>query len=449
MNRHKSSILCIVALLLGAVLVGAASAQKADIVVKVVADRTDALYACNENATFLISVTDKGQPVTEGNVTVKLSRDFVSRVDQQKVALGPQPAKLSGTLSEPGFLECEAVFVKEGKSYRGLAGAGFDPLQIKPAAASPDDFDAFWQAGRDELAKIPLDVQLTPLPQLSNDKHEVFQISFANLDNTRLYGFLCIPKNRKPPFPACMELPAAGVTKSTAPSSFQWVDSGALYLDMYIHDFDPLHPPKDVDQTRKSYQTIGAPHREKYYFRRAILGLDRAIDYLASRPDYDGKHLLVVGVSQGGGLSLILGGLNHKVTAITSGKPAICDHQAARLGRKPGWPGLLHSAPADQREQWAAMSEYFDAVNFARRIKAPTMLCTGFIDSTCPPSSAYAAYNVIEAPKYVYNLPWEEHTWSQDQANAPRLQQWWGFVNKWRLGQLGLQPVMPFPDPSK
>jgi cephalosporin-C deacetylase len=42
---------------------------------------------------------------------------------------------------------------------------------------------------------------------------------------------------------------------------------------------------------------------------------------------------------------------------------------------------------------------YYDVVNFARRVKAPGLYSWGFNDETCPPTSMYAAYNVITAPK--------------------------------------------------
>ena len=34
-------------------------------------------------------------------------------------------------------------------------------------------------------------------------------------------------------------------------------------------------------------------------------------------------------------------------------------------------------------------------MNFARSIKVPTWIIVGFADTTCPPSSVYAAWNAI------------------------------------------------------
>jgi len=40
---------------------------------------------------------------------------------------------------------------------------------------------------------------------------------------------------------------------------------------------------------------------------------------------------------------------------------------------------------------------YFDAMNFATRIKSPTIVSVGFIDKTCPATSVFSAYNNIPA----------------------------------------------------
>ena len=132
--------------LLGAVLVlslagearvAAQQPSATGVAVSVAADRPDAIYKCGEKATFLVTVTDGGQPATTGEVAVMLKRDLAEQVDKQTLALGKDPVKVTGTLAQPGFLHCEAVFTRDGKSVKGLASAAFDPLSIKPACSMP------------------------------------------------------------------------------------------------------------------------------------------------------------------------------------------------------------------------------------------------------------------------------------------------------------------------
>jgi len=62
--------------------------------------------------------------------------------------------------------------------------------------------------------------------------------------------------------------------------------------------------------------SIGDEDREKSYFLRMYLGCYRAVEYLASRPDWDGKTLVVMGTSQGGQQSIVTAGLNPRITAM-------------------------------------------------------------------------------------------------------------------------------------
>lgn len=42
---------------------------------------------------------------------------------------------------------------------------------------------------------------------------------------------------------------------------------------------------------------------------------------------------------------------------------------------------------------------YVDLQHLAGRIRGETLLCTGLMDTICPPSTQFAAYNKITSPK--------------------------------------------------
>ena len=438
-NVKKNSALFVV--LLAAVclrtLVAAPASKEPGIVVDPRADRPEAVYKCGETATFAINVTRDGKPLAEGDLTVTLTLDGGRKIEAKTIALGAGPAVISGTLKEPGFLSCAAILRAEGKAHYGYAGAAFEPERIQPAAVMPDDFDAFWAAGRARVDKVPIDVQLTPLPKYTNDRQESFKISMANIDNTRIYGYLSVPKGKKPPFPAYVTVSSAGLGKPRGPVT-GYAARGVLTLAMGVHPHDLGLPGEEYVKLGKGelkgYTYKGAPDAEKYYFRRAILGIDRAVRYLLSRPDWDRKHLVYYGSSQGGGFGLILAGLNPQMTAAAMNVPALCDHGGYRANRSPGWPKLVLRAPADRREAYAKMAEYFDAVNFARKIRCPVIVSVGFIDRTCAPSSVYSAYNVIDAPKRIFNGPKTGH-------GTPRA--FGKYLYPWLAGHLGLAKPTP------
>ncbi len=414
---------------------GAPAPGQTNIQVSVTPDRRDALYQPDEPAVFAISVCRAdGAAIRLGQLEAVLTLDGGRQIARQVMALEQQPVTISGTLAEPGFLRCTAAYTQDGQTYTGMGAAGFAPDRIAPAAELPDDFDAFWEQGRRECAALPLDLQLSPLPQFSSAQADCFALSFAHLGHTRMYGYISVPKGKTPPYPAIVTVPSAGIGKPRQPD-VAWAARGALALDIGVHAVELGQPwAKYAEYARQfapSYTAHGIPDREKYYYYRVILGVDRAIAWLAARPDFDQKHLVLTGSSQGGGLSIIMAGLNRRVTAVAASVPALCDHRGAEAGRKPGWPGLSYVTDAEVRRQALAMFMYYDAVNFARRIPAsvPVIVGVGFIDTTCCPSSVYAAYNVIRGPKRIYNAPGVGHAAGPEYTAA---------ATPWIKQQLGL-----------
>jgi len=69
------------------------------------------------------------------------------------------------------------------------------------------------------------------------------------------------------------------------------------------------------------------------------------------------------------------------------------------------WPQVLDHKPAGQRDEYAKMMAYFDAVNFSRKIAVPVIIGMGLKDTTCPPGSIYSAYNVMSSPKRPFYDP--------------------------------------------
>lgn len=56
-----------------------------------------------------------------------------------------------------------------------------------------------------------------------------------------------------------------------------------------------------------------------------------------------------------------------------------------------------------------ATLSYFDGVSFARRSKVPALFSVGLMDTVCPPSTVYAAYNAYAGPKEIAVYPENDH----------------------------------------
>ncbi|WP_417392355.1 acetylxylan esterase [Gimesia sp.] len=384
----------------------------------VVTDRPDAIYNTGEEATFLISLTKDGKPLAGENgmtVTYRVD-DFISSgpdYPNGKLTVGSEPAVVKVTCARPGFLRC-MVTLDENRQLTKTAGAAFSPLEIEPSLPVPADFDEFWAEQKRKLAEVPAKAKLTQVQQ-PDKKIECFDLQVNCLGGAPVSGYLGKPKDAKPKsLPAILWVHGAGVRSSSLSNAIKGANEGMLSLDINAHGL-PNGKSAEFYKEQYSGPLKGYPHfgredRETTYFVGMFLRLIRALDYLTSQPEWDGKTLIVIGHSQGGGQALAAGGLDQRVTFIATGVPAICDHSGRAAGRINGWPKLVTTLP-DGSPAGAELkaARYVDAVNFASRTKADAIMSVGFIDVTCPPSSCYAAYNQLKGKKQVINKPLMGH----------------------------------------
>jgi cephalosporin-C deacetylase-like acetyl esterase len=387
-------------------------AQTPVIALKAATDRPDALYKTGETVTFTITVTQDGKPMADGKVTGVLSKDGVQPQPPQTLNVKAGKATIIGKLDEPGFLLLRA---SSGKAST-LAAAGYDPLQLKPSMPVPDDFDAFWAAQKAALAKVPMKSTLTPVTAAAKNV-DAFDVQVECLGKP-VSGYLGRPKNAKPKsLPAILHVHGAGV-RSSGLASVSWAanEGGMLSLDINAHGIPNGQPKAFYDALSngelKGYPQFGNKDREQCYFKGMFLRLIRAIDFLAAQPEWDGKTLIVYGSSQGGFQAFTAAGLDERVTFICAGVPAGCDHTGSQANRINGWPKIVPNDAEGKPDTTALQaSRYFDCMNFAAKAKCKGAAVTvGFIDTTCPPTSVYAAYNALTMPKSIHTDVLAGHT---------------------------------------
>ncbi|MDR0902321.1 MAG: acetylxylan esterase [Opitutaceae bacterium] len=422
-----------------------AQARFAAVQVVVSPDRADWTYATGQPAKFTIRVLADNNPLPGATVSYKAGPEQMPATAEETGVTVPAGGLVvdAGTLREPGFLRCIVTTKVGGKTYRGLATAAFAPDKIQPTQAQPDDFDAFWAAGKAELAAVPVEPTRTLLPEYCTSDVNVYHVSFRvtggdSRYTSRVFGVLCEPK-APGKYPAVLRVPGAGV-RPYVPVSTALAARGVITLSIGIHGIPVNLPAAAYDQMRtgalNNYWGYNLDNKDAYYYRRVYLGCVRANDYLLSLPNHDGKNLLVTGGSQGGQLSIVTAGLDPRVTAVAPVYPAYCDVTGYLRGRAGGWPHMFRADPKTgvsfnaQNPDKIATTAYYDAVNFARRIKAPGLYSWGYNDETCPPTSMFAAYNVIKAPKALNLALITGHNTIPEENTA---------IDEWLLEQAGVK----------
>jgi len=140
----------------------------------------------------------------------------------------------------------------------------------------------------------------------------------------------------------------------------------------------------------------------------------RALDYIESLPDWDGKTIVLMGMSMGAQQSFATAALNPgRVTAIIVNVPAGADISGDLTGSRRGYPNW----PVDD-PRVVETARYFDIVNLAPSIKAESLVAFGFIDTTSPPLGVLAAFNRILGPKEAVPMPLSDHNHITPQAEG-------------------------------
>jgi cephalosporin-C deacetylase len=382
-------------------------------VLTVAADRPDALYRRGERVTFLARVTHGGKPIESGEIAWGLSKDGVEPRSTGRAQVSGGSATITGALEEPGFLHCSVTFTTAEGKVTSLAAAAVSPLEIRPSQPVPDDFVAFWEGKKRQLAGVPLNPRLTAVKS-PRDGIATFDVQVDSL-GAPVSGYFARPaKATSRSLPVILTVHGAGVTSSQLNGAASWANQGALAMDMNAHGL-PNGREKEFYEALaagelKNYRRAGRESRETIYFLGMFLRLVRALDFLTAQPEWDGRTVVVSGSSQGGAQAIAAAGLDARVTFFAAGVPAMCDHTGALAGRIAGWPKFIETRETAPPPEVVTAVRYYDAVNFAAQARAPGFFTVGFIDTTCPPTSVYAAYNALRTKKEIHHDVAAGHT---------------------------------------
>jgi cephalosporin-C deacetylase len=389
--------------------------------------RSDWTYRTGENVRFNISVSKFGLPVDNVMIEYTTGPEMLPPQKHGEIKLVNGTAIIDGgSMQAPGFLKCEVKLTYNGRTYSEFASAAIDPHSIRPSAELPPDFRDFWDKAKTELSAVPADVKMTLIPGRSNNKINVYHVSIRNINDSRIYGILSVPRGGGT-YPAILYVPGAGARPYEGETAM--AEMGFITFQIGIHgvpvDFDNEFYQQLMRGPLRNYWTSNLDCRDNYYFKRVYLGCLRAVDYIFTLDEFDGENIAVTGASQGGALSIITASLDRRIKFLASVYPALSDLTGYLHGRAGGWPHMFRdeftNTPAKIKT-----SAYYDVVNFARYLEIPGLYTWGFNDNVCPPTSMYAAYNVITASRELFIAQDSRHWTYPEQREM--VQQW--LINK-------------------
>lgn len=405
---------------------------KSDYLWLTVPDHADWLYQTGENAKVEVSFCKYGIP-RDGELKYSIGNDMLQPDKHGSVKLKNGRAVINmGTKKTPGFRDMKLSVSLDGKTYEHHIKVGFSVDKIKPYTQEPQDFRSFWQKNVEELKQVPMSYTKELYKDYCTDKIDCYLVKLQ-IDKMghSMYGFLFYPKNAQPgKHPVVLCPPGAGIKTIKDPMRNKYyAENGFVRFEVEIHGLDPRIPSETFGEISRAfndrnggYLANGLENKDIYYMKHVYVGLVRCIDFLTSLPEWDGKNVAVQGGSQGGALAIIAAGLDSRVTQCVANHPALSDMAGyAAKGGTGGYPHFCRQPQILSNKDCLNTLAYFDVVNFARYVKAPTYLTWGYNDVTCPPTTSYAVWNTLKCTKESLLTPINEH-WTTTETNRGQME---------------------------
>ena len=391
--------------------------------VKVAINKKGGVYKVGEKAVFTISFLKDGKPFAGQKMGYFLTKPGAVSRELVLFTSAAKPHVVTVPMTKAGVARVEVAAREDsrkimsftdsaGKKYRVTAsiGAIAAPETFKAGLAEPADFQKFWADGKAALAKVPVKALERRKMTYRNKKINVWDVKVQCLGDKPVSGYLAIPANaKKKSLPAIVYFHGAGVYSSSIVPDYK-----AITFNVNAHGIANGQKRDFYAKLRnaelKNYAHKASNDREKFYFRNMFLRVQRALDYVKTLPEWNGKDLVVYGGSQGGAQALVAGALEPRVTLLYAAVPAMCDHGGILKGRISGWPRLIRTKGGKALDpNVVKTAAYYDCALFAKYIKAESYLTVGLMDNTCHPTSVYAAFNNIRGKKHISVCPDKAH----------------------------------------
>lgn len=290
----------------------------------------------------------------------------------------------------------------------------------KPPREEPDDFDAFWRQTLSEARQHPLDASFEPV-DYGLDTVEAFDVTFNGFGGQPIKGWFLLPRARgRTPLACVVQFIGYGGGRGFPTDHLVWSAAGFAHLVMdtrgqgstWRRGDTPDREPPGSNPQYPGFMSRGVLDPQTYYYRRVFTDGVRAVEAARNHAAVDGEWIALTGGSQGGGITLAVGGLMPGVKVVMPDVPFLCHYRRATEITDTAPYSELVNFCQTHRDKVAAVFEtlsYFDGINFAARTEAQALFSVGLMDLTCPPSTVFAAYNHFAGPKEIRVYHYNRH----------------------------------------
>jgi len=282
----------------------------------------------------------------------------------------------------------------------------------------PSDFDSFWDTSLAEMRSIDPKIELIAA-EFQTPNIQCFHLFFTGVGDARVHAKLLRPANTQSPHPAALLFHgytgdsgdwfdklgyvSAGFTVAALDCRGQAglsEDSGSVTGNT-LHG----HIIRGLDDALR-----GSP--ERMLFRQIFLDTAQLARIVMEMPEVDANRVGAMGGSQGGALTIACAALEPRIRRAAPLFPFLSDYMRvwemdqAKDAYRELQEYFRHSDPMHKLE--ATIFEklgYIDIQFLAPRIQAEVLWGISLMDTICPPSAQFAAYNKLTSTKQMAIYP--------------------------------------------
>ena len=282
----------------------------------------------------------------------------------------------------------------------------------------PEDIDEFWDASVAEMEALGNGCELVEaafqVPGMT-----CYDMYYTGVCGARIHARVVIPKSDKP-LPAVCQFHGYTGKAPEFSALLGWAAAGFVIAAMDCRgqggESEDVGGVKGNTYQGHIIRGLYEGDPKKLLFRHIFLDAAQLARIVMALPQVDAAKVGAFGGSQGGGLTLACAALTPTLNRAAPVHPFLCDY--LRVWEmdmdKDAYAELRtyfrHYDPLHEHEaELFILLGYIDNQHIAHRIRAKVLWATGLLDSVCPPSSQYAAYNKLTCEKRMFIYPDFKH----------------------------------------
>jgi len=278
----------------------------------------------------------------------------------------------------------------------------------------PADFDTYWAEALAAMRTIDPEIELIPA-DFQTSFAECFHLYFTGVGGARIHAKFMQPRQHDASHPAILMFHGYSQNSGNWFDKLGYVAQGSAVAALDCRGQGGLS--EDVGGvkgwTQHGHIVRGlddAP--EALLYRQIFLDTAQLAGIVMAMPSVAADRVGTTGISQGGGLTLACAALEPRIKLAAPVYPFLTDYQRT-------WEIDLAQDAYVELQEWFRRFDprhqreaevftrlgYVDVQHLAPRIRAEVLMAVGLMDTICPPSTQFAAYNKIESAKSLAIYP--------------------------------------------